>query len=316
MTAHDTPAAGAQDSLSGVTAVLVTPYREGRVDEGFTESLSRRVGTSGVHAIAALGNTAEIFQLTRDEQRAYLRAVARADAPALRVAGFAGAARAVLDEIEYAASLGFDAAMLHEPADPFGDSEGVLTYYLSIASRSALPIVLYLRSPRLDLESLHAVALEPAIVGVKYARPDLDTLARVLDTDAATACTWVNGGAEMKATEFLPLGLTGFTSGIANVRPDLALAVHAALVARDPIALEVALELLVPVERIRAAGNGKFNVAVLKELFRSQGTDVGDVRPPHSPLSAEAAAQLQRAVERWPAPATVAGAFADAAAGR
>ena len=89
MTGLDNPAR----KLTGVTAVLVTPYRDGRVDERLAETLARDVGSSGVHAIAALGNTAEVFQLTRDEQRAYLRAVARADAPALRIAGFAGAAR-------------------------------------------------------------------------------------------------------------------------------------------------------------------------------------------------------------------------------
>jgi dihydrodipicolinate synthase/N-acetylneuraminate lyase len=291
----------AADHLSGVTAVLVTPYRDGRVDERLTETLACDVGASGVHAIAALGNTAEVFQLTRDEQRAYLRAVARADAPALRIAGFAGAARSVLDEIDYAASLGYDAAMLHEPADPFGDSEGVLSYYLSIASRSALPVVLYLRSPRLELDALRQVASDPGIVGVKYARPDLDTLAQLLRTDAAATCTWVNGGAETRAVDFFPLGLTGFTSGIANVRPDLALAVHRALVEHDRAALDEALQLVEPVERIRAAGNGKFNVAVLKELFRAQGTDVGDVRPPHSPLSAEAAQELRAAIAEWPA---------------
>ncbi|MDF2561292.1 MAG: dihydrodipicolinate synthase family protein [Microbacterium sp.] len=314
MIARDPLASNAQDRLTGVTAVLVTPYRDARVDEQLTETLTREIGSSGVHAIAALGNTAEVFQLTRDEQRAYLRAVARADAPALRIAGFAGAASSVLDEIDYAASLGYDAAMLHEPADPFGDSEGVLTYYLSIAARSALPVVLYLRSPRLDVESLRRVAADPTIVGVKFARSDADTLAQLLGTEAGTACTWVNGGAESKATEFLALGLTGFTSGIANVRPDLALAVHAALLARDPVALELALQLVAPVERIRAAGNGKFNVAVLKELFRLQGTDVGDVRPPHSPLSEEAAAELHRAVAQWPAAVRAGDSVAEAAA--
>ncbi|WP_363358089.1 dihydrodipicolinate synthase family protein [Microbacterium sp. LMI12-1-1.1] len=300
MTAIETAGAGVRDRLAGVTAVLVTPYRDARVDERLTETLARDVGSSGVHAIAALGNTAEVFQLTRDEQRAYLRAVARADAPALRIAGFAGAARSVLDEIDYAASLGYEAAMVHEPADPFGDSEGVLTYYLSIAARSALPLVLYLRSPRLEFDSLRLVAAEPAVLGVKYARADLDTLGRVLRTEAAESCTWVNGGAEMRAADFFDLGLTGFTSGIANVRPDLALAVHRALVDRDRAGLDAALRDVVPVERIRATGNGKFNVAVLKELFRAQGTDVGEVRPPHSPLSAEAARELRAAIAEWP----------------
>ncbi len=288
------------EGLRGVIAVMVTPYRDGHLDASSAEKIARTVGTSGVHAVAALGNTAEVFQLTPEEQRSYLRAVSHADIPALRIAGFSGAARSVLDEIERAADLGFELAMLHEPADPFGDSEGLLSYYRYVAGRSALPIVLYLRTERLDLDALRSLASEPSIVGVKYARADLDTLSRLLGTEAVDACIWVNGAAEMRGTQFLPLGITGFTSGIANVRPDLSLAVHRALVDRDAAALADMLALIEPVERLRADGNGKFNVAVLKELFRAAGTDVGDVRPPHSPLSRAAIEQLHAAIATWP----------------
>jgi dihydrodipicolinate synthase/N-acetylneuraminate lyase len=293
------------DGLRGVTAVLVTPYRDGHLDDVSAENIARTVGTSGVHAIAALGNTAEVFQLTIEEQRSYLRAVSRAEIPALRIAGFAGAAKSVLDEIDRAADLGFEIAMLHEPADPFGDSEGLLSYYRYVAARSTLPVVLYLRTERLDVDALHSLAFEPSVVGVKYARADLDTLSVLLNTDAAGACVWVNGAAEMRAAQFLPLGLTGFTSGIANVRPDLSLAVHHALVDQDAAALDAALTLIEPVERLRAAGNGKYNVAVLKELFRAAGTDVGEVRPPHSPLSRVATEELHAAIAAWPEPSAL-----------
>lgn len=286
--------------LDGVTAVLVTPYRSDRVDEELASAVAQRVGESPVHAIVALGNTAEVFQLTGEERRAYLAAVARAGSDTLRIAGFTGAAAAVLDEIDMAAQLGYEAAMLHEPADPFGDSEGLLSYYRFIADRSALPLILYLRSERIDFDALRLLARQPSVVGVKYARRDMDLLARVLASDAGDACVWVNGAAEMRAPDFLPLRLTGFTSGIANVRPDLALAVHRALVTNDPASLRAALAFIAPVEQLRAAGNGKFNVAVLKELFRAAGTDVGDVRPPHSPLSAQALEQLHTAVSAWP----------------
>jgi 4-hydroxy-tetrahydrodipicolinate synthase len=286
--------------LNGVTAVLVTPYRESQVDYASAGRIAAQVGSSGVHAVAALGNTAEVFQLTSDEQRTYLRAVAEAEFPALRLAGVAGAAKSVLTEIDRAAQLGYDAAMLHEPGDPFGDSEGLLSYYRYVARRSALPVVLYLRSDRLSVDALCELAFETSVVGVKFARGDIDLLARVCATGARDSCVWVNGAAEMRAPLFLPLGLTGFTSGIANVRPDLSLAVHAALSDRDASALAAALTLIEPVERLRAAGNGKFNVAVLKELFRAAGTDVGDVRPPHSPLPPAVVEALHAAIADWP----------------
>ncbi|MVA76619.1 dihydrodipicolinate synthase family protein [Auraticoccus sp. F435] len=289
--------------MTGVTAVLVTPYRQDRLDEGTLEDLAARTEQAGVHVLTSLGNTAEVFQLTPAERTAHLSAVARASASAVLLAGVSGAAASVLAEIETAASLGYSAAMVHEPADPFGDSEGFVRYYAEISRHSALPLVLYVRSDRLDVDGLRRVVAAEAVVGVKFARADLGTLSVLLEGGAAAGCTWVNGAAESRAPQFLALGLTGFTSGVADVRPDLALAVHAALRAGDREALERQVGLLAPVEALRSTGRGKYNVAVLKELLRMHGVEAGPVRPPHCEVTASGREVLQRAVAAWPPPA-------------
>jgi 4-hydroxy-tetrahydrodipicolinate synthase len=289
-----------QSALKGVVAVLIAPYRDGELDEATTEQLASSVDGAGIHALTALGNTAEVYQLTAAERRAHLRGVARASERAVLIAGMAGAARSVLDEIDVAAAMGYDAAMLHEPSDPFGDSEGLVDFYSFIAARSSLPLVMYVRSQRMSSEALRDIAALPSVVGVKYARPDTHTLSELLAHGAGDLCTWVNGAAESRASKFLGLGLTGFTSGIANVRPDLALAVHRALAASDAQELSRLLLLVEPVEDLRAVGAGKFNVAVLKELLRQEGIDAGGVRPPHSSLSDAARTALLRAAAAWP----------------
>ncbi|WP_353807659.1 dihydrodipicolinate synthase family protein [Agromyces sp. SYSU T00194] len=288
-----------REALGGVIAVLITPYAEGTVDVSALTGIARRLDDAGIHVLTALGNTAEVFQLTAEERVAHLRAVAAGTDGSLLIAGVAGASATVLANTDAAAALGYDLTMVHEPADPFGDSAGFADYYLDIADRSALPLVIYLRTERLDTLALSDLSHHANIAGVKYARRSLDALTTLL-ADANGDCVWINGAAEARAPEFLTLGLTGFTSGIANARPDLALRVHEALVVGDDTRLARAVAPLSPVEDIRAEGNGRFNVAVLKEILRCSGIETGPVRAPHSELTPSAKRALHAAIAAWP----------------
>lgn len=293
-------------ALTGVSAVVVAPYRAGRVSAELTEQIVERIDAAGIHAITALGNTAEVFQLSAEERRTHVAAVGAAATRAVRLAGVSGAGVTVLDDTETARDLGHDAVMLHEPADPFGDAAGLVAYYRAIADRSALPLVLYVRSARLGVAGLTELAAHPAVAGVKFALPDLSVLDELRRHTAAAAgtdadCIWINGAAEGRAPAMAERGITGFTSGIANARPDLALAVHRALEAGDAAAVAALHALLAPVEEIRAEQNARFNVAVLKELLRGAGIEAGPVRAPHSALSASAETALAEAIAHWPA---------------
>lgn len=281
--------------LQGVSAVLITAYREGtaHVDEDTITAIATRTAGAGVPVLTALGNTAEVQQLSVQERLAVLRAVAAVDRPVTRIAGVCGGMSAMLSEIEAARELGYHAAMVHEPADPFGDAAGLTAFYRQLAHTSTLPIVLYLRSTRLSAAHLAELAALPAVVGVKYARPDLHTLATVLAGPAGEQCTWINGLAESSAAAFGALGVTSFTSGIANARPDLALAVHRAVSGGNLTALGDLMRDVEPIEALRAEHGGRYNVATIKELLRWAGIEAGGVRPPHSELDEDARARLE-----------------------
>lgn len=288
--------------LNGVVAVLVTPYldRTNGVDATALRHLTARLEHAGIRTLTALGNTAEVHQLTSAEREIVLCAVAAGRRDSALVAGLAGSLGSALDDAERAHDLGYDAVMIHEPAEPFGDGDGVAAYFREICERVELPVVLYLRTTRLGKAALKELVAGKEVVAVKYARPDLTTLAELLDEGAAGHCTWINGSAEVKVPAFAELGVTAFTSGIANVRPDLALAVRDAAVAGDQGRLRKLIELVEPVEALRTQEQSRFNVAVLKELLRAEGFEPGDVRPPHSPLTPAARECLRSAVAAWP----------------
>ncbi|GAB3426686.1 dihydrodipicolinate synthase family protein [Flindersiella endophytica] len=288
--------------IDGVVAVLVTPYLDGTnaVDATALIDLTGRLEQAGIRVLTALGNTAEVHQLTSAEREIVLCAVAAGRRDAALIAGLAGSLGSALDDAERAHDLGYDAVMVHEPAEPFGDGGGVAAYFQQICERVELPVVLYVRTTRLSKAALAEFAARKEVVAVKYARPDLTTLAELLDEGAADHCTWINGSAEAKVPAFADLGLTAFTSGIANVRPDLALAVRQAVLAGDRPLLNKLMELITPVEALRTEEHGRYNVAVLKELLRTTGFEAGGVRPPHSPLTPAATESLRAALVAWP----------------
>jgi len=282
-------------ALDGVTAVLVTPYSGGtdRVDEAAVTAIAAHAAAAGIPVLTALGNTAEVQQLTDEERRTVLRGVAAVDHPVTRIAGVCGGLRTVLAEIETAAGLGYQAAMVHEPADPFGDGDGLTRYYQQLAASAPLPIVLYLRSTRLTAAHLAELVALPGVVGVKYARPDLHSLAGLLAGPAREQCTWINGLAESAVAAFGALGIPSFTSGIANAVPEVALAVHRAVTAGDLATIQqLQADVVGPVEALRAEHGSRYNVATIKELLRWQGIEAGGVRPPHSELAGVARTRL------------------------
>lgn len=282
-------------ALDGVTAVLITAYagETDRIDEETVTEIAARTAAAGVPVLTALGNTAEVQQLGPQERLAVLRAVAAVDQPVTRIAGVCGGLGTLLAEIEAARDLGYHAAMVHEPADPFGDADGLTRFYRQVADSATLPIVLYLRSTRLPAAHLADLVALPEIIGVKYARNDLRTLAALLAGPAQSQCTWINGAAESAVAAFAALGVTSFTSGIVNARPDIALAVHRAAVEGNLTRLQsLVREFVEPVEALRAEHGGRYNVATIKQLLRWEGIESGGVRPPHSMLDDAALARL------------------------
>lgn len=294
-------------ALNGVTAVMVAPFKDGdrAIDANMTERLAARLAAAGVHALTVLGNTGEVFQLTETERRELLRAAARGRERGVLIAGIAGSAIDALRQADEAAQLGYDAVMLHDPPDPLAGERGIMSLIHGFAERSPLPTVLYVRTPRLGHAALLELAAHQRIIGVKYARHELAPLGALLaEPTAVEACSWVCGLAESMVMQMRGLGVVGFTSGIANVRPDLALGVWKASRDANLEALRDRVLPLLPFEELRNRTGGRHNVAVVKEALHRAGFNVGGVRPPCESLDAASADALGQILSRWPADTT------------
>ncbi len=296
------PVSELKERLSGVTAVPVTPFVRGgeAIDHAALSALVARLDAAGAHAIALLGATGEVHQLSTPERREVLELAASERTNAALLAGLAGPLAEMVDIAAWAAQCGFDAVMVHEPADPGGSAQGLLRLFHAVASESALPVVPYVRTPRLDDGGLSELVAHPNVVAVKYAVADLERASALMRCSGLAGRTlWVCGLAETWAPAFAHLGMRGFTSGLANVEPTLSLALLAAIQSGDWARVDELLGVVVPFETLRNRNQGRHNVAVIKASLARAGRSEPDVRPPAVELDSATRAELERVLASW-----------------
>ena len=134
--------------LSGIFPPITTPfYPEGEVYYKKIESNVERYSRTPVAGIVVQGSTGEAILLSDQERRDVLKAAIAAAAPnKVMVAGTGiESANETLRLTEYAAQLGYDAAMVRTPHyyKKQMHPANLLAFYRTVADRSALPLIIY-----------------------------------------------------------------------------------------------------------------------------------------------------------------------------
>ncbi len=146
-----------------------------------------RYGRGPAAGLVVLGSTGEALLLDDTEARETLRVAAEA-APADKVllAGVGqGSALATIRMAEWAASVGYDAALVRTPYyyAPQMTPLAMLTYYRTVADRSPIPVVLYsipkFTNYELPAEVVAELAQHPNILGLKDSSGSVERIAAV-----------------------------------------------------------------------------------------------------------------------------------------
>lgn len=289
---------GLRAALVGVGVTPVTPFTEDldSVDEkGLAANLEFLI-EHGVRLLYPAGNTGEAASLGVDEWEAVLRvAVEVAGDRARVVPGVGHELPVALEMARRAADLGADGLLLMPRQQPYAAGRGMVEYWRRIITETDLPVVLYKRGLPEDAHLVGTVD-HPSVVGCKYGGKDVSAFASVVDADLGTT-VWTCGVAERYAPFFFAAGARGFTSGLANFAPRLALRMDAALQGGD---LETALALrrtALPFEELRARHGDAYNVAAVKAAMDEAGLAGGAVRPPLVGLDPHARSEIPAMVE-------------------
>ena len=176
--------------LSGIFPPITTPfYPDGEVYYKKLEANVERYSRTPVAGIVVLGSTGEAILLSDQERRDVLKTALAAAAPnKVMIAGTGiESAHETLRLTEYAAELGYDAAMVRTPHYYKKQMlpANLLAFYRTVADRSALPIIIY-NFPQatgydIPAEVVIELAGHPNIVAIKESSGNLDKVKTMVE---------------------------------------------------------------------------------------------------------------------------------------
>ncbi len=176
--------------LQGIFPPITTPfYPDGKVYYKKLEANVERYSKTPVAGIVALGSTGEAILLSDDERREVLKTTR--DAAANHKVLIAGtgveSASETLRLTEYAASIGYDIAMVRTPHYYKGQMKpaNMLAFYRFVCDRSPLPVIIY-NFPQatgydIPAEVVIELADHPNLIGIKESSGDVEKVRKMAD---------------------------------------------------------------------------------------------------------------------------------------
>ena len=283
----------------GSIPALVTPFRDGAVDDA---ELARFVDwqiESGSTALVPCGTTGESATLTIDEHNhviALTVEVAARRVPVIAGCGSNDTATALI-HMRHAQAVGAAAALVVCPYYNKPSQAGLIAHFTALAEGCDLPIVIYNIPGRsvvdMSIETMARLAELPTIIGVKDATGSLGRVSAQRAACGPGFCQ-LSGNDDM-ALGFMAMGGAGCISVTANVAPALCAQFQAACAACDyPAAL--ALQ-----DRLYPLHDALFSDASpgpTKYALERLGRMTIDTRLPITPPSSASRARVDAALAR------------------
>ena len=212
-------------ALKGCFTALITPFRDGKVDEKAFKSLVEWQIKEGIHGLVPCGTTGESPTLTHKEHMRVTELAidaARGRVPVVAGTGSNSTAEAI-ELARHAEKAGADAQLVVTPYYNKPTQEGLYRHFKAIHDSCSLPILIYNIPPRsivdMSIETMARLAELPRIVGMKDATNDLTRPTR---TKLALGPKFVMfSGEDGTAIGFLAQGGQGCISVTSNVAPKL-----------------------------------------------------------------------------------------------
>ncbi|NNM75208.1 4-hydroxy-tetrahydrodipicolinate synthase [Enterovirga aerilata] len=209
----------------GSMTALVTPFRNGAVDEEGYRSLIEWQIESGTKGLVPVGTTGESPTLTHDEHKRVVEICidqAKGRVPVIAGAGSNSTVEAV-DFARHAERAGADAVLVVTPYYNKPTQEGLFQHFKAVNDAVGIPIIIYNIPPRsvidMSVATMKRLYELPNIAGVKDATANL---ARVSQQRHALGPDFIQlSGEDMTALAYNAAGGHGCISVVSNVAPAL-----------------------------------------------------------------------------------------------
>ena len=222
-------------TFQGSFVAMVTPFRNGKVDEAKLRELVEFHVTNGTDGLIPCGTTGESPTLSHDEHHRVVELVIEAARGRIRVVAGTGSYSTsdALEMTKHAERAGAAGALVVNPYYNKPTQEGLYRHFRAVAESVAIPILVYNIQGRtainVETDTMARLARDVKnVVGVKEASGSLDQMSQVI---AACGPDFsVLSGDDNITLPLLAIGGSGVVSVIANIVPrETADLVHAAL---------------------------------------------------------------------------------------
>ncbi len=209
--------------FEGVYTALITPFRDGAVDERALQELVEHQIAAGVDGLVPCGSTGEAATLSHAEHRRVIEVVVAAARGRVHVLAGTGSnsTTEAIALTRHAKEAGADGALLISPYYNKPTQEGIVSHYAAVARETAFPLVVYNIPGRTASNILPSTFVRLAeieqIVGVKESSGDLNQVAHLIASVPEGFV--VLSGDDWATLPMLALGGRGVISTTSNVAP-------------------------------------------------------------------------------------------------
>ncbi|MFQ5991719.1 MAG: 4-hydroxy-tetrahydrodipicolinate synthase [Nitrospiraceae bacterium] len=286
--------------FAGSLVAIVTPFKNGRVDERALGDLIEFQLQNGTDGIVPCGTTGESATLSHEEHE---RVVAfTVEAVKHRVPVIAGSGSNSTEEAigltRHAKQVGADAALLITPYYNKPTQEGLYRHYKAVAEAVDLPLVLYNIPGRTSVNMLPntvaRLAAIPNIVAIKEGSGSLQQASEIVQ--ACGERITVLSGDDPLTLPMMAIGAKGVVTVTANIVPADMAGMVDAFAAGD---LDRARRLHDKMYPLFTALFFETNPIPVKEALAMMAKMDGELRLPLCPMSAENREKLARALKDY-----------------
>ncbi|MEZ6052026.1 MAG: 4-hydroxy-tetrahydrodipicolinate synthase [Planctomycetaceae bacterium] len=268
------------EMFAGLTVALVTPFRNGEVDEQALRQLVEYQIEAGTECVSPCGTTGESPTLTHDEHDRVIAVVCEQAAGRIKVMAGTGS-NSTAEAVRLtrrAKEAGADGALLVAPYYNKPMQEGFYNHLRAIAEATDLPLVLYnipgRTAKNVEPETICRLGEIPNIVAVKESTGSMDQASQILSGSSLT----VLSGDDSLTLPLLSLGGSGVVSVVGNIVPQDVRKLIAAWRNGDIAAAQRSHHRLFPL--CRDMLGLATNPIPIKAAMQMLGRDTGDVRSP------------------------------------
>lgn len=288
------------EMFAGLTVAMVTPFKNGDVDEAALRKLVDFHIESGTDCICPCGTTGESPTLTHDEQDRVIDVVCQHATGRIKVMAGTGSnnTKEAIRLTQHAKAAGADGALMVAPYYNKPTPEGFYQHYKSVADACDLPICLYnipgRTAKNMEPETIARIAEAcPTIVAIKEATGSLDQASQVL---ALTDLTLLSGDDSL-TLPLMSIGGSGIISVVGNIIPKDVMAMVKAFNDGNLKAAQEWHHKLFPL--CRDLLGLSTNPIPIKAAMQELGRDSGELRLPMTPLSAAQRESLRATLKKY-----------------